>query len=55
MTRFKEADTRIFSNVWVCMSCNATNKGRPGEKPYKCRKCGNKALRLKRKISKKKK
>ncbi len=52
MPRFKEADDRLFNNVWVCMQCNATNRSRPGDKPYRCRKCKSKALRLKRKVKK---
>ncbi len=53
MARFKEADARIFSNVWICMRCNAKNRSSEGKKPIKCRKCKSKGLRLKKKALKK--
>lgn len=53
MAIFPEAMKRMFENVWVCMNCNAKNRGPEGGKPDKCRKCNSKRLRLKR--SKKKK
>ncbi len=53
MARFKEADARIFANIWICMKCNAKNRSSPGKKPTKCRKCGTKGLRLKKKAIKK--
>lgn len=39
---------RHFENVFVCQRCNATNRVGTG-KPIKCRKCGSKRLRLKKK------
>ncbi len=44
-------DARMFDNVYVCMRCNATLRSlKPVEKSgAKCRKCGSKGLRLKRK------
>jgi len=53
MARFKEADARIFANIWICMRCNSKNKGTTGKKPTKCRKCNSKGLRLKKKALKK--
>ncbi|MCX6802511.1 MAG: 50S ribosomal protein L40e [Candidatus Diapherotrites archaeon] len=47
-----EATERRFNNVWICMKCNAKNKGSTGKKPHTCRKCGSKRLRLKRKPKK---
>ena len=47
-----EAAKRLFANVWICMKCNARNRGSPGRKPRKCRKCGSKRLRLKKKPKK---
>ncbi|MCX8190107.1 MAG: 50S ribosomal protein L40e [Candidatus Diapherotrites archaeon] len=47
-----EALKRRFENVWVCMSCNAKNRASPGKKPQKCRKCGSKRLRPKKKLKK---
>ncbi len=49
---FPEAVARIFSNVFVCKVCKS--KLRAGSKQVrlgkaKCRKCGSKALRLKKK------
>jgi ribosomal protein L40E len=51
MARFKEADERLFKSQWVCMKCNAKNRG-PRGKPVACRKCGSKRLRLKHKAKK---
>jgi len=53
MARFKEADNRLFANVWICMRCNAKMRSSPGNKPVKCRKCNSKSLRLKKKVLKK--
>jgi len=53
MARFKEADNRIFANVWICMKCNAKNRSSQGKKPLKCRKCKTSNLRLKKKVLKK--
>lgn len=52
MARFEEADKRLFINMWVCMRCNAKNRGSEGKKPSVCRKCGSKKLRLKHKVKK---
>lgn len=51
MALFPEAEARLFRNVWVCMRCNAKLRSGIG-KPSKCRKCGSKKLRLKRKAKK---
>ncbi len=48
----KEASERLFKNIWVCMKCNARNRGNTGERPLKCRKCGSKRLRQKKKPKK---
>ncbi|MEW6295695.1 MAG: 50S ribosomal protein L40e [Candidatus Diapherotrites archaeon] len=53
MARFEQADSRLYSNVWICMRCNAKNRATPGKRPSKCRKCNSKKLRLKRKAVKK--
>ena len=45
-----EVMERLFNNIWVCMSCNA--KMRSAKKPDKCRKCGSKRLRPKKKPKK---
>lgn len=52
MARFEAADNRLFVNMWICMKCNAKNRSGKG-KPYRCRKCGCKRLRLKHKVKKK--
>ncbi len=52
MATFKEATNRLFANVWVCMKCNAKMRVGEGKKPSKCRKCGSRRLRLKRKVKK---
>jgi large subunit ribosomal protein L40e len=44
MARFPEAEKRLF-HVKICRKCNAKNPW----KAEKCRKCGSKALRPKRK------
>jgi len=51
MARFAEADERLFKSQWICMKCNAKNRG-PRGKPVACRKCGSKRLRLKHKAKK---
>jgi ribosomal protein L40E len=50
--RFEEAEQRLFANVWICHECKAKNRAGPGKKPDRCRKCGNKHLRLKKKKKK---
>jgi ribosomal protein L40E len=52
MVRFEAADNRLFTNVWICMSCNAKNRCSPGKKPRHCRKCKGNRLRLKHKTKK---
>ena len=52
MARFEESDARLFKHQWVCMRCNAKNRGGTGVKPAKCRKCGSTRLRLKHKVKK---
>lgn len=44
MARFPEIEPRLF-NFRVCMKCNARNP----QRATKCRKCGSRALRSKRK------
>ncbi len=44
-------EKRMFENMYICMKCNARNKLKSLKKA-KCRKCGSKALRLKRKLKK---
>ena len=56
MVRFPEADARIFKNVFVCRRCKSKLKANPHkvkQGKVKCRKCGSKALRPKRKEHKK--
>ena len=52
MTKFPEAENRLFKNVYICMKCNAKNRVdqrriRTGK--AKCRECGHKRLRPKKK------
>lgn len=47
------AAKRLFENIWICMNCNANNRGQKGNMPAKCRKCDSKKLRLKKKGKKK--
>lgn len=52
MARFPEADARLFTNMYICMKCNARNRVdqrriRLGK--AKCRECGASSLRPKRK------
>ncbi|MFH1433188.1 MAG: 50S ribosomal protein L40e [archaeon] len=42
------AMTRTFTNVRICMKCNAKIRTNKPDKA-KCRKCGSKSLRLKSK------
>lgn len=50
MVRAKDpaVESRLFTNVYVCMKCNAKIRTGKLEKT-KCRKCGSRALRLKNK------
>jgi ribosomal protein L40E len=41
------AKKRTLTNMWVCMSCNATMRSQ--KKPACCRKCGSIRLRAKKK------
>lgn len=45
------ATKRNFEDVYICQSCNATNRSGSG-KPNKCRKCAGKRFRLKKKKKK---
>ena len=45
---FPEAEARLFKDVWICMKCNARNRGYGGKPPEKCRRCKSKRLRRKR-------
>ena len=47
------ASKRIFEDVWICMRCNARNKGQHNKPPHKCRKCNSKKLRQRKKGKKK--
>ena len=54
MTRFPEAEARIFEGKWVCRNCEEVMKAPPGRKPEKCRKCSStKDFRIKHKTKKK--
>ena len=56
MARFKEADARIFHGVFVCKKCKSkirTSLFKVRDRKTKCRKCGSKALRPKKKDFKK--
>jgi len=52
MAKFPEAEARLFKNMYICMKCNARNRGSQGKKPDRCRKCGSIRLRLKHKTKK---
>ncbi len=43
-----EAEARLFKDVWICMKCNARNRGYNGRPPERCRRCGSKRLRRKK-------
>ncbi len=45
---FPEAEKRLFENVYICMKCNARNRGSGGKPPERCRRCKSKRLRKKR-------
>jgi len=56
MVRFKEADARIYKNVFICRRCKSKKRALPQKVKIgkvKCRKCGSHALRLKHKEHKK--
>jgi ribosomal protein L40E len=51
MVRFKEAEARLFKNIFVCQRCKTKIRASPKAVEagkVKCRKCGSKALRRKR-------
>jgi ribosomal protein L40E len=52
MSKFPEAEARLFKNLYVCKKCKSTIRA-PAMKvlahEVKCRKCGSTALRVKRK------
>ncbi len=53
MVKETAAEKRKFKNKWVCQKCGATQTGGTGgKKPEKCRKCGGKDFRLKKKKKK---
>ena len=47
------AAKRLFQDIWICMKCNAKNRGQKGKAPAKCRKCKASKFRLKKKGKKK--
>jgi ribosomal protein L40E len=47
---FPEAEQVLLKNIWICMKCNARHRGL--KKPEKCRKCGSKNFRQKKKRKK---
>jgi len=52
MTKFPEADARLFKNMYICMTCNARNRidqRRIRLNKAKCRECKKDRLRGKRK------
>ncbi len=52
MVKFKEADTRLFRNLYVCKKCKSVVRAPAMKvlaKEIKCRKCGSRTLRPKRK------
>ncbi len=52
MAKVPEAEARIFHNVFVCKKCKSKIRApvlKVAEQKVKCRKCGSKALRPKRK------
>ncbi len=56
MAKFKEAEARIFRNVFICRKCKSKIRAEPQKVrlgKVKCRKCNSKNLRPKRKDMKK--
>lgn len=52
MSKFKEAEGRLFKNVFVCRVCKSKIRANPvklKQGKVKCRKCGSHVLRPKRK------
>lgn len=56
MARFKEAEARIFKNIFVCRQCKSKVRADPQKVrlgKVRCRKCGSRNLRPKKKEVKK--
>jgi len=52
MAKFKEAMDRLFKRVYICRKCKTKIKASPQKVllgKVKCRRCGSKALRTRRK------
>ncbi|MFH1588356.1 MAG: 50S ribosomal protein L40e [Candidatus Diapherotrites archaeon] len=49
MAKTGPAEARNYENMWICRNCNAKNRSSRGKKPDKCRKCGSKDFRIKKK------
>jgi len=52
MVKVAAAQTRLFKNVFVCKKCKSTMKAEPRKiilGKVRCRKCGGKAFRPRRK------
>jgi ribosomal protein L40E len=52
MAKFKEAESRLFKDVFVCRVCKSKIRANPQKVKMgkvKCRKCGSSALRPKHK------
>lgn len=52
MVKFPEAEARLFRNIYVCKKCKSIIRAPAMKvlaKEVKCRKCGSRALRPKRK------
>jgi len=52
MASFPVAMNRLFTNMWICMSCTGKQRSSEGKQPHKCRKCGSKRFRQKNKAKK---
>ena len=53
MAKIKEAQNRLFKNIFVCKKCKTKKRSIPQrviEKKVKCRRCGSKDFRPLRKI-----
>jgi len=56
MARFKEADARLFQGIFICRKCKGKIRStllKVKAKKVKCRKCGSRALRPKKREFKK--
>ncbi|MBI4147940.1 50S ribosomal protein L40e [Candidatus Woesearchaeota archaeon] len=52
MVKFKEAEERMFRNVFICRRCKTANRAparKIAESKVTCRKCGYKRFKPKRK------